>query len=546
MLVRDFVGTKSFKTVMDTLDYLQNLGINAIELMPINEFEGNLSWGYNPSFHMALDKQYGNAAMFKAMVNECHKRGIAVISDAVFNHAFGQSPLVQMYWDTNTGKPAASAIYANPDAKHPFNVGYDLNHESEYVKAFVDQVLAYWVDEYHLDGFRFDLSKGFTQTPSTDDSVFRKYDVKRIAALKRIADSLWVKDQDTYVILEHFAENTEEKELAEYGMMVWSNMGHNFNEGTMGFTTAGKSDVSGLDYRRRTFTKPHQVSYMESHDEERFFYKHTQFGNIQGDYSTRVKENILLRIGAAATIFFGVPGPKMMWQFGELGYEYSINRCPDGTISNDCRLAEKPLRWDYLQDIERYRLYTTYATMLQLRNTHEVFHTNNFTLNGRDAFKQVKLESDTLNVVIASSFEMTPTNQTVNFAHGGTWYELYSGQTVEVPTGGNTSIAFKPGEYRVYFDRNIMKPDITLDQVETSLAAEITLFPNPSSQYISLHLPANVKLENYRCFDFSGKLVLTSKGSNADQIDISDLNDGYYFLRLQTDKGAAVKAFVKQ
>ncbi|HMS71302.1 MAG TPA: alpha-amylase family glycosyl hydrolase, partial [Saprospiraceae bacterium] len=175
--------TRNYKTIKDSLDYLERLGINAIQLMPVQEFEGNLSWGYNPSFHMALDKQYGNATMLKDLVNECHRRGIAVILDVVYNHAFGQSPLVQMYWDATTGKPAATAIYANPDAKHPYNVGYDLNHESEYVKAFVDQVLAYWTEEFQIDGFRFDLSKGFTQKASTEATA-GNYDASRIAIFK--------------------------------------------------------------------------------------------------------------------------------------------------------------------------------------------------------------------------------------------------------------------------------------------------------------------------------------------------------------------------
>ena len=105
LLVRDFVKTHSYKTIQDTLDYLQRLGVNAIELMPINEFENNLSWGYNPSYHMALDKYYGSPERFKSLVDEAHKRGIAIILDVVFNHAFGQSPLCSLYWDAAGNKP---------------------------------------------------------------------------------------------------------------------------------------------------------------------------------------------------------------------------------------------------------------------------------------------------------------------------------------------------------------------------------------------------------------------------------------------------------
>ncbi|RLD19254.1 MAG: hypothetical protein DRI69_08740, partial [Bacteroidetes bacterium] len=91
LLMRDFLEDHRYESLLDTLDYFEKLGITAIELMPINEFEGNNSWGYNPSFHMALDKYYGGREQFKHFIDEAHKRGIATILDVVYNHAFSQS-----------------------------------------------------------------------------------------------------------------------------------------------------------------------------------------------------------------------------------------------------------------------------------------------------------------------------------------------------------------------------------------------------------------------------------------------------------------------
>ena len=99
LLVRDFDEGKSFSSVIERLDYIQGLGVNAIELMPVNEFDGNESWGYNPSFHMAIDKAYGSPKELKKLINECHKRGIAVILDVVYNHATGQNPYFRL-WNT--------------------------------------------------------------------------------------------------------------------------------------------------------------------------------------------------------------------------------------------------------------------------------------------------------------------------------------------------------------------------------------------------------------------------------------------------------------
>ena len=207
LLIRDFtiVGDDDigdFKTALTKLDYLVSLGINAIELMPINEFEGNDSWGYNPSFHNALDKAYGTKNDFKNFVDKCHEKGIAVILDVVYNHAFGQSPLAQMYWEGSTSKPASNNPWLNVDATHPYNVGYDFNHESDDSKTYVKQTLEHWVNEFKIDGFRFDLSKGFTQTNNADNvSAWGQYDTSRIAILKDYGNTLWTNtSNDLYLI----------------------------------------------------------------------------------------------------------------------------------------------------------------------------------------------------------------------------------------------------------------------------------------------------------------------------------------------------------
>jgi 1,4-alpha-glucan branching enzyme len=127
------------------------------------------------------------------------------------------NPYVLMYYDFDAGKPAANNPWFNQEATHPFNVFFDLNHESTYTQAYLDTVNYYWLHEYKFDGYRFDLSKGFTQKNAGGSvSAWGQYDASRIAILKRMADKIWSHTPDAYVILEHFADNDEEKELAEY------------------------------------------------------------------------------------------------------------------------------------------------------------------------------------------------------------------------------------------------------------------------------------------------------------------------------------------
>ena len=116
-------------------------------------------------------------------IDECHNRGIAVILDVVYNHATGANPFARMWWDAANNKTATNNPYFNVDAPHPYSVFHDFNHESELVRNFVKRNLKFLLEEYNIDGFRFDLTKGFTQRTSTE-STAGNYDASRIAILK--------------------------------------------------------------------------------------------------------------------------------------------------------------------------------------------------------------------------------------------------------------------------------------------------------------------------------------------------------------------------
>ena len=149
MHIRDFTAEHSFSAAKDKLSYLKQLGINAIELMPVNEFEGNSSWGYNPSFYFAVDKYYGAKNELRAFVDECHQQGMAVIIDLVLNHSFGQSPFYLLYRDAD-GTPSADNPWYNKESNIPntdLQWGYDFNHQSTYTRALVDSVAGFWMNE---------------------------------------------------------------------------------------------------------------------------------------------------------------------------------------------------------------------------------------------------------------------------------------------------------------------------------------------------------------------------------------------------------------
>ncbi|RYD88412.1 MAG: alpha-amylase [Sphingobacteriales bacterium] len=424
LLVRDFVATHSYKTLIDTLDYIQRLGVNAIELMPISEFEGNESWGYNNSFFFAPDKYYGTKNDLKAFIDACHERGMAVLMDIVLNHAFGSSPMVRMYFDTNAGKPTSVSPWFNVDATHPFNVGYDFNHESPATKYFAKNVMAHWLKEYKLDGYRFDLSKGFTQknNPNDDYNSF----IKTV-------------DPNAFVILEHLGSNQEEKELADNGMMLWNNVSYGFQEANMGWIAT--SEISRLLFSNHTFTSPDGlVSYAESHDEERIQYKTKSFGN-EGGYNVRPLATAMKRGAMDAAFLMAAPGAKLIWQFGEVGYDISIDQ--------NGRTGNKPILWNYQNVPERKGLYNAYAKYIKMKLKNPVFGSSDVTYSLNDAVKTMTIKTSAVDVVVVGNYDVVAKTATVQFTKTGTWYDYVTGTTLNV-TNSATSATLNPGEYHIY------------------------------------------------------------------------------------------------
>ena len=540
LLLRDFISRHDYATLIDTLDYLERLGINAIELMPVSEFEGNLSWGYNPSYHLALDKYYGNPESFKQFVDEAHRRGMAVILDVVYNHAFSQSPLAQLYWDAANFRPSADNPWLNVEATHPFNVGYDFNHESQATRNFVDRSLEYWLETYRLDGFRFDLSKGFTQRNSGNDVGFwSQYDAERVAILKHYADVVWNTNPDAYVIMEHFGGEQEETEMSNYGMMLWGNMNFQYNEASMGYA----SNLNGAYFGNRGWTEPNLISFMESHDEERLMYKNISFGNASGDYNVKDLGTALQRQELVSTFFYTIPGPKMLWQFGELGYDFPINYCPNGTINESCRVDNKPIRWDYASDPRRQRLYNITRELILLKTQYEVFSTTDINLSVHGTGKRIQLNHSDMKVNVLGNFNVV--NQSINpvFQETGWWYEYFSGDSILVENT-NEIIDLIPGEYRLYSTQKLARPDGTTtsrnDDVKQQL--QFSLWPNPASR----NLVISWKMAHSADVDISlhatnGQKVMSQElgtyypGFHEENIEL-DVPAGIYFLKADLGK----------
>ncbi len=282
---------------------------------------------------------------------------------------------------------------------------------------------------------------------------------------------------------------------------------------------------------------------MESHDEERLMYKNLEFGNSNSGYSIKVLPTALERMKLAAAFFFTIPGPKLIWQFGEMGYDYSINY-PSGT--SDDRLTPKPIRWDYLQNNDRYKLYRVFSELINLKKNYDVFKTDNYTLDVAGAAKTIKLFSDSGNVVIIGNFDVVQKPFFPGFSPFGKWYDFFSGDSSMFNDPG-ASVTLGPGEFRIFSTQKFPTPagEPLVDVEETENTEIINSFnlqqnyPNPfnpaTNISFSIQQTEFVTLKVYDVLGNEIKILVNeqkSPGSYNINFDGSGLSSGVYFYKI--------------
>ena len=287
--VRDFAGEKrlwreklgTFDGVRARLDHVQRLGVNALELMPIGEFPGDSSWGYNPVFYMAPKGLYGRPSQLKLLVDEAHQRGIAVILDMVFNHAWADHPYYRMYPPLYTpdGKPLPdlNPFFHHPENGHANNWGgLDWDHASPYTLAYMQDVVRFWLAEYRVDGFRFDWVGGVEWDPWQPhrEGFDPYYGIAPIArAARETAPACYLIGEYWPIAGVHPAKTVARLVQETEIDAVWNGEFHHTLERCLTQTWQWeRQDVpSGLGgFARQGFARADQVvNYVVSHDERR-------------------------------------------------------------------------------------------------------------------------------------------------------------------------------------------------------------------------------------------------------------------------------------
>jgi hypothetical protein len=550
VLIRDFDANRNYQDLINRMDYFKNLNINAIQLMPIMEYDGNESWGYNTSFHMALDKFYGTENKFREFVDLCHQNGIAVILDVALNHAFGRNPMVRMWMKDpdgdGWGDPASNNPYFNEFARHSYNVGADFNHSSSLTRNYVKRVIKHWVQNFKIDGFRWDLTKGFTQNCSgNDDTCTNNYQQDRVDVLKEYADYSWSLDNNHIVIFEHLGGDVEEQQWANYrlnegkGILMWGELTSKYAELAQG--TSGDKDITRMGHVSRGFNGKRLIGYPESHDKERILYSAFTFGNGGGTSPVAGNlTNTIRRMSAIGAVSILIPGPKMIWHFAELAHAGSIFTCANGSVNTDydatpgdCKLDTKPQpQWtnNWLADTNRSEVYNNWAKMIALKKNNAVFNAS-YAISGQggnnnNVRQRVYLygaAAPLSNVVILANFSVSNLDIIADFPFTGTWYNLMDNSTLNV-TNTAMTITIESGGFRIFGNAQ------ALGLEDFNSIKNLTLVPNPANNYFLL----SDKIEKAEIYSITGQLIKSFKNINSVeyQFNIEDLRSGVYLVKV--------------
>lgn len=520
--VYDYTPERSIEGVRRRLDYLQNLGVNAIELMPICEFEGNYNWGYSPTHYFAPDKSYGTETEIKMFIDECHRRGMAVIMDMVFNHATGLNPQNKLY---PYGPDLAQNPWFNVNAPHSDNVYEDWNHDFAETRKMFTRALRYWIEEFHVDGYRMDLSHGFCG-PNCNNRMnnINHYYTNGVQAAS----------EGAYFILEHWGDKmaTERPALIRNGMLCWQNTNNAYSQTAMGILSSD------------SFTDANQdgyVTYCESHDEERNFYKAKTYGveSIKNDDNAR-----LSRVPLNMAFNLLLNGPHMIWQWNELGFDYSINSTKGSTrIHNDnrCSVKEQPEVLGWLHDALRMKQYQKVAQLIQLRTrlAPELFAGDpvSVSVGSGLSVRTITWGTGSDAVFVVGNFSATDV-QTVRLPEG-TWFDYFYGIPQKVGVLG-----LLPGELRIFTGRHYPVPEIPSSyNFTTDLPAVgadvLSIYPTLTEGPVYLSAPANVQVYN-----LNGQAML--RAENTVELDLSRLAAGIYLLAIEKDGKRTNAKVIKQ
>lgn len=441
MHVGDFTGGPgdegeskgTFKDVTRKLDYLKELGINAIEIMPVNEFPGERSWGYNPYSLFAVESSYGSATDFAELVDQCHARGIRVIMDVVFNHMHEEAPITKIdytYWFHKENPHPPDQRYG-PDLNFEF---YDEKLGIFPARKEVTDAVHYWLDHYHIDAFRVDatyLIDNYDLLHHMQNEIFSKIQ-RELKPFYTIAENL---PQDPTV-----AGPNGPLDAAWH-----ENFYHQMNAVILATDRMG-SQPYDLDRLICVMNPPCEgfggafnvINYIDNHDKDRILWELGEHAHIFDDAAFR-------RLKLGFGLLMTAPGVPMIWMGDEFG-----EAAPK-------TLDWQRIDWALLQNERNKGLMQHVAGLIKLRTSTPALTSNTFEVCGVDhdrgllAFKRWT-DGGSVVMVVANLKDQYAGEFTFGWPDNGQWHEYIYDYDVNVDNYSHTD-TLGESEVKVYIKR---------------------------------------------------------------------------------------------
>ncbi len=421
--VGDFSGGEAdsdergkYQHVVEKLDYLCDLGINAIELMPIKEYPGDRSWGYNPRHFFATESSYGTTEGLKNLIDECHGKGIRVIIDGIYNHSEAGAPLTQIdhdYWYHHS--PRDPDNNWGPEFNYEF---YDEKLQIYPARQFIGDNIRHWIQEFHIDGIRFDAAR---QIANYDFMHWIVGEAKKTASMKPF-----------YTVAEHIPETPSITNVDGPMDGCWhDSFYHCILEHIKGDTFDLERLKSVIDCKRQGFMgATNVVNYLTNHDHN----------HVMVDLGDRqiFDEEAFRRIKLGAAILMTAVGVPLIWMGDEFG-EYKAKTPESAKID-----------WTLLGNDSNRRLFEYYRGLVNLREHNHALYTENIDFIHENpeakvlAYSRWNDEGSRVVVVANFSENFLAGYRVPNFPEAGTWHEWTGNYYVEA---GNNSIMIDIGPH---------------------------------------------------------------------------------------------------
>lgn len=414
MHIGDFCGMNdsrksgSYKIAIEKLDYLCELGINAIELMPIAEFPGDKGWGYLVRHYFATESSYGSTEDLKRLIDECHGRGIRVIMDGIYNHSDDKNPLLLIdrdYWYYHDKHyPDDPDNYWGPE----FNYDrYDENLDIRPAWNYIGDVVRFWIQEYHIDGIRYDA---LSQLANRDFLHWITQQAREAAGSKPF-----------YNIGEHIPENPSIAAGFEGPMDgIWHDSFRYFVVAHIcGDTFELEKLKEVLDGKRQGYSDATNiVNYLSNHDHDRILANLGDRGFFDEAAFQRAKLGAVLLMTA-----MGLPLIWMGEEFGQAAHTTPNAKCQ--------------VKWLLLKNDLNRSLLELYKGLIALRKQNPALKGENIEFFHEDPDRKVlayvRWNEEGSRVVVVANFSdnYLGSYEISNFPENGTWHEWTRDYDVE-------------------------------------------------------------------------------------------------------------------